>query len=188
MYTTKNGAKIRTSLSEMTIKEFEVISQIMGDESKLTIEKYLDILESLGTSEEVLDSMDDQELFAIIKSFNDYEYENVLTRTIELDGFTYEAYRENEEGPVLKAKDMALIEKSLKNNKPFFLNIIAILFKRSDLTKVEHGASAHISHKKQLFANLPADKYYPYVVWLLQKMHNRLEKNIELSQVEENNQ
>lgn len=179
MYTLSNGIEIRTSLKEMNIKEFEKISDIMTNENLLTIEKYIAVLEILEVPLNVIDDLEDEELFAIIKSFNEYEYENTLLRTIEVDGYTYEAFPEGATEPKLKAKDMAIIEKGLRNKKGLFLNTLAVIFKRTDLGKTEHTAEAHIKHKRELFSKLNAADYYPYIVWITNKIHSRIQKNTE---------
>lgn len=179
MYRLENGTEIRTSLKEMNIKEFEKISDIMNDNTKLSIEKYIDILEALGTPEEVINQITDDELFAIIKDFGNYEYEDTLPQAVQAeDGYYYEAYPIGGEF-VLKAIDMAKIEKAFKSSKDTFSTIVATVFKRSDLTNKEHYADAHIKHKKSIVKNWNAAHFYPYIVYLTKKVNANLSKKIE---------
>jgi len=180
MYTIQNFA-VKTSLSEMTIGEFERVSQIMNDDTKLVIEKYIDVLEALGTPEEVINQITDDELFAIIKDFGNYEYDDTLPQAVQAeDGYTYEAYPIGGEF-VLKAIDMAKIEKAFKSSKDTFSTIVATIFKRSDLTNKEHYADAHIKHKKTEVKNWNAAYFYPYIVYLTKKVNANLSKKIEES-------
>jgi hypothetical protein len=182
MYKLNNGTEIRTALSEMTIEEFDKISNIMNDQELMAIEKYLDIMNVLGVDDKVLEELTDTELFAIIKSFGEYEYENNLVKSVEIEGYNYVAYLGDTFS--LKAKDMALIEKAIKSGKNFYANLIAIIFKREDLSNTEHWSPAHIKHKIGLFKNMQADTFYPYVIAITQRLNSRLQKNIESANAE----
>lgn len=169
--------ELRTTINEMTIGEFERISNIMSDPDLLQIEKYIEVLEVLGTPEEIINDLDDEDLFRIIKSFGEYEYNNILSSTVVAkDGYTYVAY----EGPEfkLKALDMVKIEKAFKTNKNVFSTIIATIFKRSDLTSKEHYTDAHIKHKQSIVRDWNAGDFYSYIVYLTEKLNNNLKKKL----------
>jgi len=181
MYKLKNY-EVRTSLSEITIEEFDKISVILNDESLMSIEKYLDVLDVLKVPSHIIDDLDSAELLAIIQDFSKYKYEDNLKQTIELDGFIYKAW---ETEPKLKARDMALIEQGIKERKSFMLNLISVLFKKDGLTNREHWTQAHIKYKMSLFKDLNAADYYPYVVWVSQKIINRIETTVNNSEIKE---
>ena len=42
--------------------------------------------------------------------------------------------------------------------------MLAVLFKRTDLTKNEHYTEAHIKHKAKIIRELPAEVAVPYLV------------------------
>jgi hypothetical protein len=181
MYKLENY-EIRTSLSEITIEEFDKISVILNDQSLMSIEKYLDVLDVLKVPSHIIDDLSSEELLAIIQDFSKYKYKDNLEQIIELDGFVYKAW---ETEPKLKARDMALIEQGIKEQKSFMTNLISVIFKKEGLTNKEHWEPAHIKHKMSLFKGLNAADYYPYVVWVSKKIINRIETAVDNSEIKE---
>jgi hypothetical protein len=175
MYTIQNY-KIPTQLTEMTVGQFEKISDIINDQSLLPIERYIDALEALGVPQYIIDDITDEELFEIVKSFNSMDtLPTELVRTFEHKGYTYVAYEDEFK---LKAMDMAKIEKELAKNKEIFSSIIAILFKRVDLTRNEHYTDAHIKLKKDIAKGLNANDFYPYVVEIIKRLANKMKQDV----------
>lgn len=165
--------EMKSEISEYTLFEFEQISNTLNDESLDYIDKYLKIFEILNVPEEIVDELDDTEFFNIIKSFNQETPSQELTKEIEVNGYTYTAY----EGDTfkLKLKDLAIIENLIKKSgKMNATEIIAVLFKRNDLTKKEHYEPAHIKYKKELFKDIPVSLVFPYFVYLGEKLVKKI--------------
>jgi hypothetical protein len=181
------GVTIQTQIQDFTVGQFEVATSILNDDSISYVERYLDVLEAFKVPEELIDSLTDDELFEIIKSFQETgsEIPKELKRTIEIDGYTYSSFPEESEFN-LKAKDLSLIQKAFSNKKGYFSEALSILFKREDLSNKEHYASAHLKHKKDLFKVLPAIEYYTYIVWITQKLTEKIKNlNVNTQQVTE---
>lgn len=172
MYEIK-GFKIKTGLAEMTVGEFERVSEILNDEKLLQIEKYIDALECLGVPQYIIDELSDEELFEIVKAFNtsNIELPSELPKEFTHKGYRYVAYEDEFK---LRAIDMAKIEKILQSRKEIFSAVLAILFKRVDLTRNEHYADAHIKLKKDITKTLNAKEFYPYVVEILKRLANKM--------------
>lgn len=174
------GYNVPTKLSEMTIGQFEKVNKIMSDESSLKIERYIDYLESLDIPNDVILSITDDELFSVIKSIGEKEdITNELLKSFELEGYTYKSYDEEFS---IRAIELSMIEKRInKDSSNYFSYIIAILFKREDLTNREHYTDAHIKHKADLFKNLSAIDFYPYVIMVAEKLSKNLKSLYESS-------
>jgi hypothetical protein len=181
------GVTIQTQIQDFTVGQFELATAILNDDSISYVERYLDVLEAFKVPEELIDSLTDDELFEIIKSFQETgsEIPKELKRTIEIDGYVYSSFPEESEFN-LKAKDLSLIQKAFSNKKGYFSEALSILFKREDLSNKEHYASAHLKHKKDLFKVLPAIEYYTYIVWITQKLTEKIKNlNVNTQQVTE---
>lgn len=155
-----------TQISEMTVEQFSKATSIFNDDSKLNIEKYLEVIEALGTSSEVIDSLTNEELFEIIADFSKetkiFNADAELPRTITCKGWTYEAYSEGEEFKI-KARDLALIEKAISKREDFYQTLLSILFKDPSLVNETYNKS-HLEYKKSLFSTLPAQPYLKYLL------------------------
>ena len=146
--------------SELSVEQFDKLNLITTDNTLDNIEKWMTKFEYLGFPSELFDNMSFEELKEAIKEFNDIPpYSREFTKSIEVDGYTYEA---NE---TIGVKDLGLIEKTWKlNSAHFAAETLAILFKRNDLTKKEHYAPAHIKQKANLFKKQKAEIAIPYVL------------------------
>jgi F0F1-type ATP synthase delta subunit len=71
----------------------------------------------------------------------------------------------------LSVKETKLIEK-IVNTKPnhYISDIMAIMFKRTDLSNTEHFADAHLKQKAKLFRTLKAEVCVPYIVFVTEKI------------------
>ena len=167
--------EIKNKLDELTVDEFTEISSIMKDADKLSIEKYFDIMVYLGADE---DKITDEELIEFAKTINRSEsnFSEDLKKYIEVDGRKYISYEDKFE---ISAKDLVLIEKSL-NKKDYYARVLAILFKREDLTKKEHYEEAHIKWKTELFKSLNAMDYYSYILYITKKIGKNLYESTEI--------
>lgn len=177
--------EIKTKMTEFTLKEFQDMSKLINDTNLDQIDKYLKILELLGTPDDILDNIESEQFIEVIKELNINSIHNKdLTRTINIDTYEYEAYLEDKEFS-FKAKDLSLIETFVKKNPDkFLLYALAVIFKRTDLTRKEHYTDAHIKHKMKLFGDLNADLYYPYIVAIHNKITEKLD-NVKESITEE---
>ena len=154
-----------TQVHEMTVEQFSKATAIFNDETKLNVEKYLDVIESLGAPPEIVDELTNDELFQIIKSFSEkttvFDNDHTLPRTITRNGWVYEAFPEGEEFQI-KARDLALIEKAVNNKEDFYQTLLSILFKDPNLVNETYNKS-HLEYKKSLLSKLPAEPYLGYL-------------------------
>jgi hypothetical protein len=167
-------------MNEITIDEFEKISAIHNDKELDNIEKQIKVFEVVGVEE---DEWDDFKYFVEkTKEFNtdNYDKKNPIS-VIDIDGFTYKAEFK------LSVKDTKLIEKMIvKENKHSVSDIMALMFKRTDLSNAEHYDSAHLKHKAKLFRTQPAEIAIPYITFVTETISNHAEKQASES-VESNN-
>lgn len=172
---TIKGVEIPTQIEDFNIGQFEIASKILNDEKVTYIERYINILEAFKLPSEFIDNLTDDELFAIIKSFQkkSVEVPKKLKRTIEISGYVYASYAEGEEFN-LKAKDLFLIEKAFSNKGNYFSGILSVIFKRVDIGTVEHYTPAHLKHKENLFKELPAIEFYQYIIWITKKLSQKI--------------
>lgn len=185
--------EIPTQITDFNIGQFEIATKILNDEKVTYVERYIDLLEAFKLPSEFIDNLSDDELFEIIKSFQN-KSEDIplgLKRTIEIDGYVYASYEEGAEFN-LKAKDLSLIEKAFSDKSNYFSGVLAVIFKREDLRTVEHYTPAHLKHKANLFKELPAIDFYQYIVWITKKLSEKIKSlnvNIEpaAEQLESNN-
>jgi hypothetical protein len=164
------GRNIANKMNEITIEEFEKISAIHNNKELDNIEKQIKVFEVVGVEE---DEWDDFNYFVEkTKEFNtdNYEAKDPVTE-IEIDGYTYKAEMK------LSVKDTKLIEKVIvKENKHSVSDILAIMFKRSDLSNVEHYDNAHLKHKSKLFRTQAAEIAIPYLNYVTQTISTHAQK------------
>lgn len=174
------GRNIANKMNEITIEEFEKISAIHNDKELDNIEKQIKVFEVVGVEE---DEWDDFKYFVEkTQEFNTDNYEpKDPIGEIEIDGYTYKAELK------LSVKDTKLIEKIItKENKNSVSDIIALMFKRIDLSNNEHYDSAHLKHKSKLFKTQPADISIPYLNYVTDTISKHANKQATES-VESNN-
>jgi len=156
--------EIPNKMSELTIEQFEKISQILNNQDFDNIEKYVEMFKYLGIKEEFI---------KLVQEFNLDSYTpNEAQTTIELEGYTYEAQLK------LSVKETKLIEK-IVNTKPnhYISDIMAIMFKRTDLSNTEHFTDAHLKHKAKLFRTQKAELCVPYIVFVTEKIAEYAQAN-----------
>lgn len=173
-----NEYSIKNSVEELTITEFETICEILNDTNKTKIIKWADIFVYLGIPTDVVDEFDSFAFIQLISEFNLLGVDAApFVKEIIIDGYTYQSFDEEFK---LTVKEMGLIESFVEKNSNRYLGeVMAIIFKRTDLSKTEHFDKAHIKHKAKLFReNVTADKCIPFIGFL----SKRLIDNIELLQ------
>jgi hypothetical protein len=164
------GRQIANKMNEITIEEFEKISNIHNDKELDNIEKQIKVFEVVGIEE---DEWDDFNYFVEkTKEFNTDNYEpKDPIGEIEIDGFLYKAELK------LSVKDTKLIEKMVtKENKHSVSDIMALMFKRTDLSNTEHYDSAHLKHKSKLFRTQVAEIAIPYLNYVTSTISNHAKK------------
>ena len=164
------GKEIPSKMDELTLEQFQKISAIHNNDEYDTLEKHCKVFEYLGITEDEMDV--DFDLFlANVKEFNNNNYDKKdPVEEIEIDGYIYRAEMK------LSVKDSRIVEKIVKkDNKEYISDIMALMFKRTDLSNNEHYDSAHLKHKAKLFSKLKADISIPYLTFVTYKITSHAE-------------
>lgn len=166
------GREIPNTLDELTIEQFENITELSSNSTIDPVDKYLQIFGSLGLEESLFFDVDIAEFIELTKKFNDLpEVKYPAIPQIELAGYSYTAEMK------LTVRDTKLIEKiALQKNKGYISEILAIMFKRDDLTPAEHYADAHLKLKAKMIKELKASIAIPYLLFIAQKVAKQVEK------------
>ena len=154
--------EVRNTVEELTVSEFEKVASIQQDIGLDYLEKQIKVFTTLGVPEEVLDEMGVVEFKEYVKAFNDVEpKEYPFLPEVEIEGYVYKAFDDEFKLPV---RDLKHIESKVKKSPTKYMAfMLAVIFKRTDLTKTEHYENAHLKHKEELFSKLPAAVAVPYV-------------------------
>jgi hypothetical protein len=130
------------------------------------IDKHLKVFAYLGIPENEFWDTDVAEFVEIVKSFNTMEQKDFpVVEELELEGYIYRAQMK------LTVRDTKIIEKvALHKNKGYISEMLAVMFKREDLTAAEHYAEAHIKQKSKLIRKLNAAISIPYTMFIAQKI------------------
>jgi hypothetical protein len=76
----------------------------------------------------------------------------------------------------LTVRDTKLIEKiAIAKPKGYISDVLAIFFKRDDLTNAEHYADAHLKLKAKLIKELKANVAIPYLLFITKKLAKQVE-------------
>ena len=164
------GKEIPSKMDELTLEQFQKISAIHNNDEYDTLEKHCKVFEYLGITEDEMDV--DFDLFlANVKEFNNNNYDKKdPVEEIEIDGYIYRAEMK------LSVKDSRIVEKIVKkDNKEYISDIMALMFKRTDLSNTEHYDPAHLKHKAKLFSKLKADISIPYLTFVTNKLTSHAE-------------
>jgi hypothetical protein len=168
--------ELRNEAKEVRLSEFNKIHNILSLDKTGHFEKYTEVFKVLGVPEDVIDGMSIEEFVELVKMFNDISQtkENPV-QSFEIDGYTYTAY--TGEKFEFTAKDLVMLERGFKQgvgSVPAF--VLAVIFKREDLTKKEHFDTAHINHKAKLFSeHLFMDVALPYLGLVSQRVIKQVE-------------
>jgi hypothetical protein len=169
------GFEVPNQLNELTVQQFETITTIHADPELDAIDKHLQVFEFLGVPTIKWDDVEIEEFKELVKSFNDLSGKPELVNTLEIDGYTYTAFEDQFK---LSVKDTKYIEKIMHSkHKGYISELLAVLFKRTDLTKVEHYSDAHIKLKAKLIRELKAELAVPYLVEIGQKLSKHIPKD-----------
>jgi hypothetical protein len=165
--------EIPNKMDELTIEQFEKISQILNNKELDNIEKYMEMFKFLGIEEKMWDDYPFSQFIELVREFNMDAYTpNEAQLEIELDGYQYKAELR------LSVKETKLIEKII-GHKPnnYISDILAVMFKRTDLSNVEHFDDAHLKHKAKLFRTQKAEFCVPFIVFVTEKISEYAKAN-----------
>jgi len=170
--------EIPNLITEMTVEQFEKVTELGSAPDLDPIERHLKIFEYLGIHEAYFDDMEVEQFIEIIKEFNDHpKLDYPIIDTIEHEGYTYKAQLK------MTVKDTKLIEKySISKEKGYLANILAVFFKREDLSPVEHYADAHLKLKAKWLSKRSADLVIPYITFISEKFSKQITKGVEGSE------
>ena len=171
---------IKQKVNEFTIGEFEQITNILNNAELDKIDKYTQIFTVLGIPQDIIDEMETSEFFNLVKEFANIE-DNIdylvseKVKEVTINNRVYQAY-EGEEFK-MNVKQMKMIEKYIKlNPKTYISDLMAIIFKDTQLTNNEHYVDAHIKHKSNLFKdNITVDVALPYVGFFSKELLTNLQ-------------
>ena len=163
---------IPNELNELTIQQFEDITEIHANPKLDNVEKHLEVFKYMGVQE--VEDMEFEDFKEAIRLFNTAKTpEGILLKRFENDGYTYQAYDTEFK---LTAKDTKHIEKILASkHKGFISEAIAVIFKRTDLSKTEHYTDAHIKLKAKIIREMPAEVAVPYLVAIAETINKQVQ-------------
>jgi hypothetical protein len=164
---------VKSNVNELTIAEYEKISKIDQDVDDF-IDKWFKILTELGLPKSVIDDIDVDELLDIINELNLSEIDKVFQNEIEIDGYKYICQLKEDGTPKITGRIFKELEQAIKKDN-YISIIMAILFKREDLTINEHYNEEHIEYKAKLFKNLNASMSIPYIFHIADKYVKNLQ-------------
>lgn len=165
---------VKSNVNELTIAEYEKISNINAKSDVDTIDKWFKILIELGLPNDVIDDIDVDELVNIISELDLSEIEIEYKNEIEIDGYKYICELKEDGTPKITGRIFKELEKAVKKDN-YISIIMAILFKREDLTINEHYNSEHIEYKAKLFKDLNASMSIPYIFHIADKYVKNLQ-------------
>jgi len=173
------STEVPNEITELTIDQFEKVSNLMNDNELEPFEKWAGVFISLGANEDEVYDTEFNEFKEYISKFmnSTMQPNKEFVKSIEIDGYTYQAFEDEFK---LNVRDLKLIEKCISTSpKNYISKLIAIVFKRTDLTKTEHYADAHIAQKSLLFKTQPAELAIPYVVYIGEKLGKTAKKIVD---------
>lgn len=157
--------QLRTKGSEVTLGELSKISGILNGQTKDFTEKWLEVLEILGSTE-LVDVIGVNDFTKAVKDVQITDVKNKIIPTIEVNGRTYTIALDN--GKIdLSARELSALTKLANNNEVWGHKAFALLYKDDQLTPTEHKDEAHIKHKSDLFSkHVMADVASPVIFQL----------------------
>jgi hypothetical protein len=175
--------KINNEVTELTIEQFEKLSATMNNLELDQFEKWAKIFIDLGASEDEVYDLDFEKFTEIVKEFCDTKKKPTkkFLKSIEFDGYTYQAYEDEFK---LNVRDLKMIEKAVSTSPENYISrVMAIIFKRTDLTKAEHYGDSHIALKSKMFKEQKANIAIPFIAYIGQKL-GKTAKDIQVEATE----
>lgn len=140
----------RNEEKEVTALELAKIGQVMAKEG-VFFEKWMSVTELLG-DKGLSDVIDEDGLMCIIENMHLTNIANEVPEKITINGRDYIAKIEG--GKIVRSgRDLVKIEEAAKKGGNWVVEAMAICYKDSQLTSVEHYTPAHIQHKTKLFSD-----------------------------------
>lgn len=166
--------EIKNNRYEITIGEFEDLSNIYNDNEKGIVERWSDILVYLGASREVVDEFDMfdfRNIISNIKLFEDETNMFDIIKEIEIDGKKYISYDEKFK---LTVKENTIIDEYISKNTTKYLGeLMAVIYKLEGTDKTIWYDKSHLKYKAELFRkNITMDKLIPVLNFLTRKLVN----------------
>ena len=175
--------EIPNQIDELTIEQFEAITEINNDPNLDPIDKHLKVFAYLGIPESEFWDYDVADFVVMVKDFNSMDQKDFpVVEELELDGYIYRAEMR------LTVRDTKMIEKiALSKPKGYISEMLAIMFKREDLTPTEHYTDAHIKQKAKLIRKLNANISIPYIMFIANKIGQQVKNDTATQAVEPSN-
>jgi hypothetical protein len=172
--------EIPNQLDELTIEQFEAITDINNNQELDPIDKHLKVFTYLGIPEAEFWDTDVADFVEYVKKFNTMEQKQYPTiEELEIEGYTYKAQMK------LTVRDTKLIEKIALHKEPGYISsMLAVMFKRDDLTSTEHYTDAHIKQKAKLIRKLNASIAMPYLIFIAEKIAKQVNNDTATKAVE----
>lgn len=166
---------IRNLSEEVTLNELAKISSILEHDGKDFTEKWLQVLEILG-SRELCEVMTSKQFVECIESVQITDVKQEVQPTIEIEGRTYSV--NIEDGQIqLSAYDLSKIESLARKGGVWGNKAFAVVYKDDQLSNTEHYVDAHIKHKSELFGKyVTADIASPVIFQLGQMIVEHIER------------
>lgn len=166
------GRDIPNHLDELTIEQFEVITELSNNKELDAVDKHLQIFASLGIPESEFHDVDVADFIEFTNAFNTIpEVDYPTISQIELAGYSYTAELK------MTVRDTKLIEKiAIAKPKGYISDVLAVFFKRDDLTPAEHYAEAHLKLKAKMIKELKANIAIPYLLFITNKLIKQVDK------------
>ena len=163
---------IKNLVTEFTIGEFEIITNIINDETENSLTRWSKVMKFLGLSEDVIDNFDTFDFMKIIEEFNEIKTQTYnYVETINILGEDYKIKLIDGELR-LTVKEMRIIENFVKkDSKVYIANVLAVIYKREDIQKELQYDDAHIKYKSELISkHITADIALPIMGFLSKKL------------------
>ena len=175
--------EIPNQIDELTIEQFEAITEINNDPNLDPIDKHLKVFAYLGIPESEFWDYDVADFVVMVKDFNSMDQKDFpVVEELEIDGYIYRAEMR------LTVRDTKMIEKiALTKPKGYISEMLAIMFKREDLTPTEHYTDAHIKQKAKLIRKLNANISIPYIMFIANKIGQQVKNDTTTQAVEPSN-
>jgi hypothetical protein len=173
------GEKIKTDLSEMTLGEFQACVDILSQENTATTSKYLNVLEVLGASDDLIWEITLDELIPFVQEFTKAEVPNVpIPAFCVINDKIFDIW--SGEGQFdIKAKDFYHIEKATKANKTLsVLNACAVILKERGVDTKSHNDSKEIEKKVGLLKDQPVSFFYGIIALLTIRLGQQIQNLI----------
>lgn len=163
-----NKYQVKNLIEELNLEEFSNLNKVISNEGTDNITKWCDVLEYLGLPTSIIDELGIDELAEYIKNAFKDKVETKINGRIEVDNYVYECKLENDK-PVITVIDLKWLEKMFEKGPA---HLIAVLFKRTDLSKKEHFERSHINHKAELIGKaMPAVQALHFLVYISQQVN-----------------